>query len=130
MAPVSAESVLIVDGHPEAAEVIRDCLREVGLRNIDLASDPQRAVMRVVERSYALAIVDADVPSPDGSSLIKALRSARGDSPTRYIMVSGKPDAATVLAAKDDEVSGFLAKPYSLAQLKRAVSRALGEVCC
>jgi CheY-like chemotaxis protein len=127
---MSAESALIVNEHPEAAEVIRDCLREAGLRNIDLASDPQRAVMKVVERCYALAIVDADVPSPDGSSLIKTLRAARGDAPTRYILVSGKTDAATVLAAKEDDVSGFLAKPYSLLQLKRAVSRALGEVCC
>ena len=130
MTPTSADSVLIVNGHTQAAEVIRDCLREVGVRNIDVASDPQRAVMRVVERSYALVILDAGVSPPDGWSLIEALRSTRDDPPTRYILVSGKADAATVLAAKEGDVSGFLAKPYSLAQLKRAVSRALGNVSC
>jgi DNA-binding NarL/FixJ family response regulator len=81
--------------------------------------------MRVADRCYALVIVDAEVA---GLSLIGSLRRASTEPRTRYIAISGKADAATVLAVKAASVSGFLLKPYSLAQLSRVVSRAVGQI--
>jgi DNA-binding NarL/FixJ family response regulator len=69
--------------------------------------------------------VDAEL---DGLTLIPALRCERKDPATRYIFVSGKADAGTVLAVKAACVSGFLLKPYSLAQLRLVVRRAVGEL--
>jgi two-component system chemotaxis response regulator CheY len=120
-------SVLIVDGQRQTAEVIRDGLREMGLREINMVSDSERALRRAAEHEYALVIVDEHVAPLDGLALLRAMRQIRKNASTRYIFASAISDTATLLAAKAGGVSGFLLKPYSLASLQRTIHRVLGE---
>jgi two-component system chemotaxis response regulator CheY len=120
-------SSLIVDGHQQTAEVIRDCLRELGLTDIRLVFDSERALVRTAEDSYELVIVDDDAaPAGDGLALIRALRRTPKGAAARYILVSSKSDSESILSARRQRLNGFILKPYSLAQLKRVLNRSLG----
>jgi CheY-like chemotaxis protein len=116
--------VLVVEDETALAAAVTDALRDAGYV-VEHASDGEEALMRVKAQSFDLLICDLKMPRLDGKSFYRLLSTAVPALAKRVIFVTG--DVAGTEAETFLEESGcrWLAKPFRLADLLRAVKEGL-----
>ena len=120
MDDVRGAAVLLVEDERALAAAVGDALVDAGLK-VDHASDGEQALARVRSATYDVVICDLKMPRIDGMSLYRAIAAARPTLTRRVIFVTGDvagTDAERFLA---DSGCRWLAKPFRLADLLRAV---------
>jgi PAS domain S-box-containing protein len=119
-------SVLIVEDEEALAAAVAEALTDAGLK-ADWAGDGEDALARVRNATYDAVICDLRMPRMDGVSFYRAIAAAEATSTLarRVIFVTG--DVADPEVERFLEESGcrWLAKPFRLAELLRAVRDAL-----
>jgi len=75
----TGSDILVVEDEPINQEVIRELLAGAGL-NVDLAADGLQAVTMAAEKSYALILMDMQMPNLDGPGATRAIRAGQGAS--------------------------------------------------
>jgi PAS domain S-box-containing protein len=120
MEAVQGASVLLVEDETALAAAVSEALTDAGLK-VDHAGDGEEALARVRQNNYDAVICDLKMPRVDGMMLYRAMASATPTLARRVIFVTG--DVAGTDAERFLEDSGcrWLAKPFRLADLLRAV---------
>jgi PAS domain S-box-containing protein len=110
--------VLYCEDDPDIAMTLRDGLRPLGF-SVDFAHNPGDAIARARANSYAVILVDFELPDGGGISLIRQLREQPETYKTPIVIISadrvGEKDEASKL-----KVFKWIAKPvdvYELAQI-------------
>jgi signal transduction histidine kinase/CheY-like chemotaxis protein len=122
---VKGASVLLVEDEAALATAVSDALTDVGLV-VDHAGDGQEALARVRRKTYDAVVCDLKMPRVDGMMLYRAMAAATPAVARRVIFVTGDvagTDAERFLA---DSGCRWLAKPFRLADLLRAIRETLG----
>ena len=124
MDAVRGASVLLVEDEHALAAAVVEALTDAGL-NVDHAGDGQEALARVRHTAYDVVICDLKMPRIDGMTLYRAIAAATPALARRVIFVTG--DVAGTDAERFLEETGcrWLAKPFRLADLLRAVREVL-----
>jgi CheY-like chemotaxis protein len=124
MEAVRGASVLVVEDERALAAAVVEALGDAGL-NVDHAGDGEEALARVRQKMYDVVICDLKMPRVDGMTLYRAIAAATPALARRVIFVTG--DVAGTDAERFLEDSGcrWLAKPFRLADLLRAVRETL-----
>jgi CheY-like chemotaxis protein len=124
MEAVRGASVLIVEDERALAAAVAEALTDAGLK-VDHAGDGEEALARVRKNTYDVVICDLKMPRVDGMTLYRAIAAATPALARRVIFVTG--DVAGTDAERFLEDSGcrWLAKPFRLADLLRAVRETL-----
>ena len=118
--------VLIAEDNPVNQTVAKAMLEKLGHRMI-LADDGREAVAAFKEYPPDLVLMDCQMPEMDGYEATAAIRAWEADNrrePTPIVALTAnalKGDRETCLQAG---MTDYLAKPYSLADLRIAVNRA------
>jgi len=117
-------SILVVEDETALAAAVGDALRDAGYV-VNRAADGEEALSRVMAGRFDLVICDLKMPRLDGPSFFKALSAVSPELSRRVIFVTG--DLAETDAEQFLEESGcrWLAKPFRLADLLRAVKEGL-----
>jgi CheY-like chemotaxis protein len=117
--------VLLVEDEHALAAAVSDALTDAGLV-VDHAGDGMDALARLRQKTYDLVICDLKMPRVDGMTLYRAIAADDPALARRVIFVTG--DVAGTDAERFLEESGcrWLAKPFRLADLLRAVRETLG----
>ena len=125
MEAVRGSSVLIVEDERALATAVAEALTDAGLE-VDHAGDGEEALARLRQKQYDVVICDLKMPRVDGMTLYRAVAAATPALARRVIFVTG--DVAGTDAERFLEDSGcrWLAKPFRLGDLLRAVRDALG----
>ena len=120
MEAVQGASVLLVEDERALAAAVSEALTDAGL-NVDHAGDGEEALARVRQKQYDAVICDLKMPRVDGMMLYRAMAAATPALARRVIFVTG--DVAGTDAERFLEDSGcrWLAKPFRLGDLLRAV---------
>jgi DNA-binding response OmpR family regulator len=115
--------VLVVEDQAELADDIADGLRDQGI-GADVAYDGPTGIDKALMNSYAVVILDRDLPGVHGDAVCATLAGSR--SPARILML-------TAAAAVGDRVQGlnlgaddYLGKPFVFEELLARV-RALAR---
>ena len=115
--------ILLVDDDPAVRAATREMLEEAGHTVVDVASGSAALQLLGAGRRFDLLVTDFAMPGMDGAHLAVAARAA--DPGMRILFVTGY--------AKGDVLSGWeqagahvLDKPFTAAQLARAVADATG----
>jgi len=117
------ETILMVEDDPDLADLMRDILGNLGYMVLDA-----RSAAEAVELSRGLAdpldllLTDVSLPGSNGWELADSLRKSRPGLPVLYI--SGFPTSADA-SDPPQPGSGFLAKPFSPAELEDRVRTVL-----
>ena len=124
MEAVRGAVVLLVEDERALAAAVADALTEAGLE-VDQASDGEEALARIREKTYDAIVCDLKMPRVDGMTFYRAIAAATPTLARRVIFVTG--DVAGTDAERFFEESGcrWLAKPFRLGDLLRAVREAL-----
>jgi PAS domain S-box-containing protein len=125
MEAVRGASVLLVEDERALAAAVGEALIDAGLK-VDHAGDGEEALSRVRQKTYDVVICDLKMPRVDGMMLYRAIATATPALARRVIFVTG--DVAGTDAERFLEESGcpWLAKPFRLGDLLRAVRETLG----
>ena len=120
MEAVRGASVLLVEDERALAAAVAEALTDAGL-NVVQAGDGEEALARMRHQTFDVVICDLKMPRADGRMLYRAIASATPALARRVIFVTG--DVASTDAARFFEETGcrWLAKPFRLADLLRAV---------
>lgn len=119
----SNEHVLIVDDEPTIRRVATGMLEEHGYTVTTSSSGPE-AVARLAESGdISLALVDLAMPGMGAEETIRAIRRVHPGIPV--LVMSGSGGAELMGRLRSGDVSGFIAKPFSSAELAGHVARAL-----
>ena len=120
MEAVRGASVLIVEDERALAVAVGEALTDAGLR-VDHAGDGEEALARIRQQTYDVVVCDLKMPRVDGRTLYRAMAAVTPALARRVIFVTG--DVAGTDAERFLEDSGcrWLAKPFRLAELLRAV---------
>ena len=125
MEAVRGASVLLVEDEHALAEAVVDALSDAGLK-VDHAGDGEEALARIRKsQAYDLVICDLKMPRVDGRTVYRTISETAPALARRVIFVTG--DVAGTDAERFLEDSGcrWLAKPFRLADLLRAVRETL-----
>jgi DNA-binding response OmpR family regulator len=123
-AAVVGASILIVEDEAALAAAITDALEDAGYA-VQRAGDGEEALDCVKAGRFDLVICDLKMPRLDGPSFHRELAAASPELSRHVIFVTG--DMAEAKTEKFLEESGcrWLAKPFRLADLLRAVKEEL-----
>ena len=122
----SGEIILIVDDDQAYCGAIGEILTSAGYRI--LMADSVATALSILDKSVPdLILSDTMMPVADGSVLLRAVRSDPRLCAIPYVTVSAKamiPDRAEAIVTG---ASGFLAKPFSAAELLAEVGRQMAR---
>jgi CheY-like chemotaxis protein/anti-sigma regulatory factor (Ser/Thr protein kinase) len=116
--------ILLVDDDPVLHQLIEGALAGDG-HTLLHTTDPQKGLEIVAREPVDLALIDFIMPEMDGFEFLDKLR--RAHPKLKAIMITAYGTPTTVLNALRKQVCDFLVKPFSLADLRAAVSTVLEE---
>ena len=118
--------ILLVDDDPVVLEVSSNILTELGFEVVT-AVDGQDAIEVYQDRASDIVcvILDLTMPRMDGREAFQRLRRLREDLP--IILTSGHNEQEIVSEFAGRSLTGFLRKPYRLAEMIEQLQVGLGD---
>ncbi len=122
--PPAGSAILIVDDEETVRSVAARVLRSSG-RNVVETSDGLEALALAREpgKNFELVLLDLTMPGLDGEATYRALREI--DPNLRVILMSGYSEQETLSLFPGQGIAGFLAKPFTAAQVLEKVREVL-----
>ncbi|MBU2500309.1 response regulator, partial [bacterium] len=115
-------SVLVIDDEDAVREVTVCMLNRLGYRTIEACDGAEALELyRTRGETIDLVLLDLTMPAMDGAVTLDGLR--RLDPAVPVIVVSGVTAAASQEILNRPQTVGYLTKPFTLDELKTAVSR-------
>ncbi len=117
--------VLVVDDDPFVRTATRRLLEMLGFKVHEAPDGP--TALRLVSEILDLRVVllDATMPRMAGEEVLRELRRLRAGLPV--VVVSGDAEGAVLRRFEPDRPEGWLAKPFTVAELTTALQRVLSE---
>lgn len=128
VATAVSRSVLVVDDHPLVREVLRTMLEARAIK-VMVAKDGHEALERFSAEQVAVALVDVDMPGPNGIEVCRALRAhaAQEQRSLAVWLMTGVHRPELIEPARMAGALGILEKPFSTEALVQRVEAMLAE---
>jgi two-component system cell cycle response regulator len=107
--------ILVVEDRPSSADRIVAALRD--LHTVDVASEPQGALIRVAEGDYELVIIGLDLADFDALRLCSQLRSLERTRALPILLVAEAEARARILRGLDLGVNDYILRPIDRNEL-------------
>jgi len=120
MEAVRGAAVLLVEDERALAAAVADALTDAGLQ-VDYAADGEEALAYVRQKTYDAIVCDLKMPRVDGMTLYRAIAAATPALARRVIFVTGDVAGTDAERFLEDTGCRWLAKPFRLVDLLRAV---------
>jgi two-component system chemotaxis response regulator CheY len=117
--------VLIVDDYKTMLRIIRNLLKQLGIENVDEATDGQEALVKLRSGNFGLVISDWNMAPMTGLDLLKEVRADPRLKDTPFIMITAESKTENVTAAKQAGVSNYIVKPFNAETLREKIEKVL-----
>ncbi len=117
---VAGASILVVEDEAKLASAVADALRDAGYL-VEHAADGELALTKIKSQSFDLVICDLKMPRMDGKTFYRTLAAAFPGLASRVIFVTGDVAGTEAEAFLQSSGCRWLAKPFRLGDLLRAV---------
>ena len=112
--------ILLIEDEPRIRAFIARGLGAEGF-TVDERDDGELGLRRALETEYELVVLDLNLPSLDGLSVLRVLSRQRPQLPV--LILSGRSDLRTRLAAFSLGACDYLEKPFAFDELVARVRR-------
>ena len=118
---VSQLNVLVVEDDDGMRHLLCRMLKRMNAAGVVATASGEQA-LRQLESGRALDIVIADwnMPGMSGLELFKRVRSAKPRMP--FLLVTGRDDAASIVAARTTGIPAYVVKPVSPQELNAKIA--------
>jgi len=118
--------VLVVDDDDAMRMLVCRMLKRMRIGRIIEAAGGEQALEQLAATpdAFNIVICDWNMPGMSGMDLFKQVHANRPKLP--FLMLTGRADLDSVVAAKKAGVHGYIVKPISPAELKTKISFLLG----
>jgi DNA-binding response OmpR family regulator len=106
--------VLLVEDHPEAAQLIAKALREQAYA-VDVVGDGESACLHVQTHDYDAIVLDVGLPDRDGFVVCREIR--RNGVAVPILMLTARDDVGARVAGLDAGADDYLTKPFDFREL-------------
>ncbi len=103
---------LIVDDTQTMRSVVRGCLQAIGFKDIVEAVNGEEAYALVQSNNINLIICDWEMPTMNGTELLRKIREQEAYKDIPFIMLTGNANAELVSESITLGVDGFVIKPF------------------
>src|SRR4030067_577103 len=121
------ETILIVDDERAYCDAMAEILASAGFRTLE-ANSGEAAVSILAETTPDIILSDTMMPVADGGILLRIVRSEPRLRHLPIVTVSAKAMVSDKAEATAAGASGFLAKPFSAAELLAEIGRQLARI--
>ncbi|OFW25680.1 MAG: hypothetical protein A3H97_01425 [Acidobacteria bacterium RIFCSPLOWO2_02_FULL_65_29] len=121
---VAGGSILVVEDEAPLATAVIESLRDAGYI-VERAANGEEALARVTAQAFDLVVCDLKMPRLDGRAFYRELSEASPGLARRVIFVTGDVAGTDVEQFLEESGCRWLAKPFRLADLLRAVREGL-----
>lgn len=111
MRPSKFLPVLVVDDSRTTSAVIRACLNDLGVDNIDEVSSGEAAMRMLDVKNYGVIISDWHMEPVNGPDLLKHVRARTGSIKPRFAFVTMDDRWANITTARVLGADAFIVKP-------------------
>jgi two-component system, chemotaxis family, response regulator PixG len=119
--------VLCIDDSPTIIKAIQGFL-DAQVFSVIGVEDPLKALMQILSSKPDVILLDISMPNLDGYELCSLLRKHPDFRNTPIIMVTGRTALIDRARAKLVRASGYLTKPFTRAELLKAVFKEVGYI--
>lgn len=119
--------VLIVDDYTTMLRIIRNLLNQIGFKDVDDATDGEKALEKFKQADYGLVISDWNMEPMSGYEFLKEVRAGTHNKDVPFIMVTAESKTENVIKAKQAGVSNYIVKPFNAETLKGKIESVLVE---
>lgn len=117
--------VLVVDDQQTMRGLARQCLKRLGVVDVSLAATGEQALDAMMGKKFDVVISDLNMPGLSGVELARKIK----EHPVfRSIPVFLATSDAYRDQAAGGEVDHFVAKPFSVADMREAIETHLGAL--
>ncbi len=113
--------ILIVDDDKDLHELVCFALKREGFKVVD-AFNARDGLEQLRQEKFDLALLDVMMPEMDGLQMLAELRREHGSLPV--IMMTAVSTPETVASALRDQACDFLAKPFDVDEMVKAIKAA------
>lgn len=115
--------LLVVEDDPHYRPYIAAVTRRLGFA-VDAVADAEAALEAIAAAAYHVLIVDYEMPRMNGIDLIARLRAAEPSKGIYAVMLTGREDLGTKIAALDEGFDDFISKSASEVEIVAKLSAA------
>lgn len=120
----SALKVLVVDDQQTMRGIARQCLKRLGIVQVELAANGEAAMDTLKSKKFDAIISDLNMPEMDGEELAKQVRGHPVLKTTPFFLATSEKYHGEVDGANIDR---FVTKPFSVTDLKAAFEEVIGK---
>lgn len=121
-----APTILVVEDETSIRELVSSTLKKDGYRVID-ASSPAEALAKIREANVSVELLLTDLAMPGQGGVEFAVELLRTKPELKIIFASGSEELENTRLSEQTPRGEYLAKPYSIADLRKTITRALGD---
>ncbi|MEO1293043.1 MAG: response regulator [Pseudomonadota bacterium] len=116
--------VMVVDDQQTMRGLARQCLKRMGIINVSLAADGEAALQQLQTAKYDVIISDLNMPGMDGLELAEKVKAHPVLKQTPFLLATSEMFREK---AEGETVDAFVAKPFSVGDLRSAMEGQFGE---
>ena len=125
MPEAKALKILVVDDQHTMRGLARQCLKKLGVLDVSLAASGEAALDVMKQKQFDAVISDLNMPGLSGVELAQKIKA---HPVLKSIPVFLATSDAYRDRASDDTVDHFVAKPFSVADMRCAIETHLGAL--
>ncbi|MBN1308488.1 MAG: response regulator transcription factor [Chitinispirillaceae bacterium] len=109
---MSREKILIVEDDKDIIELLRYNLVKEGFLPTAVTTG-EKALMRLEDEPYALALIDIMLPGMDGLDVCRRIKEDEKLRPVSVIMLTAKGEESDIVAGLELGADDYIVKPFS-----------------
>jgi two-component system chemotaxis response regulator CheY len=113
--------VLLVDDSSTHRVIVRNLLTELGINDVDEASNGKDAIAKIHEKKYDLVISDWNMEPMNGQQLLVNVRAEKQFAKLPFILMTAESAVSKIVDAKNARVSSFINKPFNAGALETKI---------
>ncbi len=125
MPQAKALKVLVVDDQQTMRGLARQCLKRLGVLDVEIAASGEAALEVMATRKFDCVISDLNMPGLSGVDLAKKIKEHPVLKATPVFLATSESYRDRAL---DETVDHFVAKPFSVADMREAIEAHLGAL--
>lgn len=120
--------VMIVDDMSISRALIEHAVEEIGIKNIQIESDPKVALGKLVANPAHLVLSDMNMPGMSGLQMLSNLRLNKATQRIAFILITGTPSPEIIRDGQALGMNNLVKKPFTTGTLKASIERVVGRL--